>query len=112
MSLEASGLNILIIVQIVVDIALICAILVIYKRLQFLDPHRLERLIALLRENELLVKKMAAGMEMESPKVPVEDQVLALVKAGKSTADIAARLDLTQAEVELILERVKARSSN
>ena len=110
MNLEGSGFNILIIVQIVVDIALICAILIIYKRLQFLDPQRLEKLIALLRENELLVKKMAAGADIQ--KGSTEDQVVALVKAGKSAKDIATRLNLTQTEVELILEKVKAHSGH
>ena len=119
MNFEGSGVNILIVVLIIVDLALICAILLIYKRLKFLDPQKLDHLIALLRENEALVKGMITGTPgaRVSPKVSgamprekssKEDDITALFRTGKSAQEIASLLNLTQAEVELTIERYRA----
>ena len=99
--------SILVLLQIIVDLILLVAFWLIHKRLQFLNPKKLDELIALLKENEALVDKVA---DMGAPTIGSKEtgeEVLELFNNGRSPEEISSILGLTVTEVELALQKIQ-----
>lgn len=106
------GFNILILFQIIIDLILIVAFWAIYRRLTFLDPQKIERLIEILKESQALTTRLQqeisasnnAKIKKADPR-DVYEEIKRLSSMGKSVEEIADRLSLTQTEVELALAK-------
>ncbi|OCC16083.1 hypothetical protein DBT_0545 [Dissulfuribacter thermophilus] len=106
------GLNVLILFQIIIDLILIVAFWAIYRRLTFLDPKKIERLIKILKESQELTTRLQeeisatskAKVKKTAP-IDVYTEIKRLSSMGKSVEEIADRLGLTQTEVELALAK-------
>ncbi len=97
------GLSLLILFQIVVDLILIVAFILVYRRLQLLNPKKLDQLILLLRQNEAMVE----GVLSQPPERGEQkaDSVIQMFQQGMDMAEISNTLGISEAEVELIIQK-------
>ena len=97
------GLSLLILYQIVVDLILIVAFILVYRRLQLLNPKKLDQLILLLRQNEAMVE----GVLSQPPERGEQkaDSVIQMFQQGMDMAEISNTLGISEAEVELIIQK-------
>ena len=97
------GLSLLILFQIVVDLILIVAFVLVYRRLQLLNPKKLDQLILLLRQNEAMVE----GVLSQPPEKGEQkaDSVIQMFQQGMDMAEISNTLGISEAEVELIIQK-------
>ena len=97
------GLSLLILFQIVVDLILIVAFILFYRRLRLLNPKKLDQLILLLRENEAMVE----GVLSQPPEKGEQkaDSVIQMFQQGMDMAEISNTLGISEAEVELIIQK-------
>ncbi len=97
------GLSLLILFQIVVDLILIVAFILVYRRLHLLNPKKLDQLILLLRQNEAMVE----GVLSQPPEKGEQkaDSVIQMFQQGMDMAEISNTLGISEAEVELIIQK-------
>ena len=97
------GLSLLILFQIVVDLILIVAFVLVYRRLHLLNPKKLDQLILLLRQNEAMVE----GVLSQPPEKGEQkaDSVIQMFQQGMDMAEISNTLGISEAEVELIIQK-------
>ena len=105
-----TGMGLLISLQIVIDLILIVAFVLVYRRLRLLNPKRLDRLIQLLKEKESLVSDVLSRSPVNEENTRAS--VIQMFRAGKSKNEISNILGLSEAEVELILQMESTRKSH
>ncbi len=101
------GLSLLILFQIVVDLVLIVAFVLVYRRLRLLNPKKLDQLIQLLRENEAMVEGVLSHPPEKGERKA--DSVIRMFQQGIDMAEISNTIGISEAEVELIIQKASKR---
>ncbi|MBA2849791.1 hypothetical protein G4V39_10405 [Thermosulfuriphilus ammonigenes] len=112
--------SLLFLVQLVFDLLLLALVFMLYRRLGRLERSDPERISSALKEVERLTKKLEKNLAEKkvlldrlqklsggTASTGFKEKVRDLYSRGKSPAEIANQLELTQGEVEIILSLIK-----
>ncbi len=112
--------SLLFLVQLVFDLLLLALVFMLYRRLGRLERSDPERISSALKEVERLTKRLEENLAEKkvlldrlqklsggTASTGFKEKVRDLYSRGKSPAEIANQLELTQGEVEIILSLIK-----
>ena len=117
---------IMILIQLTLDVILLFAIFLIYRKLRSLTPERIDSLLKALSKSENLCrelernitekgeivhrfKKLMENSKAHATEASLRSRVLSLREQGASTDDISRQTGLSKSEVELAIALSKTR---